>query len=450
MNPPLPPEIEVLDQWPESFSYRLPRRNVGGTRWFGAVLILAGLLVALGVANLIATFFFNFHFLWRGVSTIAFLLAIPTAGGSLPLWWGLGVLFGRRELVIKNGRLKTIEWVGPCWYSKAWPVNVISRFHVTSITPVNEDNPQPPPQWTKVWDALALFTASGNRGMLAWGYPQELFEPLAFDLCDKVHRALSELVTPAEHDEVDRPYVTSDYKKLPHPHDDLDEDDEELDGEEDEDIDEPDVPVSTEKPYDSPIDLDEFDDGLTITVPPAGLWKGTSGLFFFSLIWNGAMLLFTSLATIAWLKDANAVKNDDGSWIVALFFVIFWLIGIGLFLGALNMGLRRAAIAIAGDALMVIQKGPLGTKKKEWPLDAIERIAAGPSGIKVNDVDVLELQITDKENKKFGMLSGRKNEELYWLAAVLSKAVRESAPNDDATQTWQPEAPARDSLTEGE
>ena len=40
--------------------------------------------------------------------------------------------------------------------------------------------------------------------------------------------------------------------------------------------------VVPQPPANTTIKIDRFSDGLTITVPPAGLWRGTRGLFFFA------------------------------------------------------------------------------------------------------------------------------------------------------------------------
>src|SRR6266850_7930981 len=61
-------------------------------------------------------------------------------------------------------------------------------------------------------------------------------------------------------------------------------------------------------PADSQITIERFPDGLTIQIPPAGLWRGTQGLFFFALIWNGCMALFT-LFVLGALFGGNGNKD---------------------------------------------------------------------------------------------------------------------------------------------
>jgi hypothetical protein len=102
---------------------------------------------------------------------------------------------------------------------------------------------------------------------------------------------------------------------------------------------------------------------------------------------------------------------------------IFLLVGIGLLLGAINMGRRRAALAVTSGHLMVIQTGLFGAKQHDWPAGEIEKICTGPSGMEVNKVPVLELQIYGTESRKFGLLAGRSDEELEWMASELRTAL---------------------------
>jgi hypothetical protein len=200
--------------------------------------------------------------------------------------------------------------------------------------------------------------------------------------------------------------------------DDADDDfEDDLDDEFDDDFDDEAEDIPPSKPADSKIIIERFPDGLTIQIPPAGLWRGTHGLFLMSLIWNGFMLVITTVM-IGVLLDGNANKDKPG-WALFAFLSLFWLAGIGIFLGALNMGRRRAAIAVTGGTLMIIQTGIFGSKQREWPPGDVGAIRTGPSGMTVNDRPVLELQIFGGGASKFGLLAGRRDDELYWLAYEL-------------------------------
>jgi hypothetical protein len=104
----------------------------------------------------------------------------------------------------------------------------------------------------------------------------------------------------------------------------------------------------------------------------------------------------------------------------ALFMSVFVAVGVLLLLLSIHMGRRTAEMAIAGGRLFIIQKGIFGTKQKEWDADEIANVCVGPSGMLVNDVPIMELQVHNNAGKKQGFLSGRNDDELEWLAAMIS------------------------------
>ena len=110
-------------------------------------------------------------------------------------------------------------------------------------------------------------------------------------------------------------------------------------------------------------------------------------------------------------------------WIAPAILSIFWLVGIGVLLGSINMGRRQAAIAVTGGTVMVIQTGLFGSKQREWQPGDVGAVRAGPSGMTVNDKPVLELQIIDAARRKMGLLAGRRDDELRWLAYELRLAL---------------------------
>ena len=50
-----------------------------------------------------------------------------------------------------------------------------------------------------------------------------------------------------------------------------------------------------------------------MNVPPAGLWRGTQGLFPFAIVWNGFMAVFTPFMLTAIFNGKGA---DQAAWIV--------------------------------------------------------------------------------------------------------------------------------------
>jgi len=164
------------------------------------------------------------------------------------------------------------------------------------------------------------------------------------------------------------------------------------------------------KPPHCPIAIQDIPNGFTVSIPPAGIWKGSKGLFFFSLCWNGFIVFFTTV-----------MVRDGGTppilaWaMIALFLVI----GIGLLLAAVNMGRRKVLLVARGGVLAIKVMAPLRTREHRLRIEEIGSIRVGPSGMEVNDVPVLELQIHRPGGKKLGLLAGREREDLNWLAYEL-------------------------------
>jgi hypothetical protein len=187
--------------------------------------------------------------------------------------------------------------------------------------------------------------------------------------------------------------------------------------------DQDDVASIPARPPGSPIEVKHFDDGVSITVPPAGLWKGSRGLFGFGILWCSFMTVFSGMFLFIG-ANAQDVQGGDKLWIFVLVMILFWSVGIGLLLGGINMGRRQAALAVAGGTLMVMQIGLFGKKQREWPLASVESIAVAPSGLEVNGVPVMQLQIRDADGNSLGLLAGRTDEELEWVAHELRVAGR--------------------------
>jgi hypothetical protein len=175
------------------------------------------------------------------------------------------------------------------------------------------------------------------------------------------------------------------------------------------------------QPRDTQITIERFSDGLTMNVPPAGLWRGSYGLFAIGLVWVGFMAAFTPVF-MAGLFRGQGVERG-AALMVPAFLLLFWLVGIGMLLGGMNMGRRRAAIAVTSGTLMVLQTGIFGAKQRQWPATELKRICVGPSGMEVNNKPILELQIYGQQRVKFGLLAGRSDDELRWIASELRVAL---------------------------
>ena len=118
-------------------------------------------------------------------------------------------------------------------------------------------------------------------------------------------------------------------------------------------------------------------------------------------------------------------NNPPGWWITIS---ILSVASLGMLVHSINMGLRRGAVAIAGDRLLIVQKGMFGKKEREWDRDQIRQVRAVPSASRINNVPVLELRILTHDKKKTGFFSSLGNDELQWLAQTI-KAGLKSLPS---------------------
>jgi hypothetical protein len=173
-------------------------------------------------------------------------------------------------------------------------------------------------------------------------------------------------------------------------------------------------PLLEEQPADSDAILERRGDELTITLPPAGVWRGSKGLLSFAIVWNAFMAVVTT---------AIALGGDWQHWVPLVVGCVFWLIGAWVLLVAINMGRKRAIIDVVGGTLLISVQGVFGTKQHEVRAGEIKAICMGPSGTTVNGRAINELQIHRKAGRKLGLLSQRADGELAWIASLLQKAL---------------------------
>jgi hypothetical protein len=176
-----------------------------------------------------------------------------------------------------------------------------------------------------------------------------------------------------------------------------------------------------EQPAKSTAILERHDNGVTITIPPAGLRRGGGCLFMFGLAWCVLMLFITIIVAAILLTGQGQVQGDGDVTYIVL--PLFWLIGGSLLFAGIRQARSYAVLAVVGDSLMVMYQGVFGKKQGEWTREQVTNICPGPSGVEVNDEPVMELHVEPKEGKHFGLLYGRDVAELEWIATVLRQAL---------------------------
>jgi hypothetical protein len=388
---PAIPEIRV-ETAGNDVTYWLPARPLGKIRWLGllpvgfSVAWLAGVgHVLLGVVRQLS----NSKQPGFEYFVAAFFLAFVVAG-CIPAGFGLLLLFGRCRVRWRDGRLTVSDSLGFLGWRRRMPRAAIRKFTVAAGPASNR-----PAATTGPLAGVAMLLAQFERGkprIVAAGYPREWLEAMAADLSGRAGQS-----QPAP------PQVeVSDGRENP-----------------------PQFHDVVEKPADSKVVIQRQSASIVLEVPPAGLRKGTMGLFFFASFWCLFMVLFTSVVLFG--KQQPPAKESLPAW---PFLAGFWAVGLAMMAGAVNLGRRQATLKAGNSGLTVIQSGPFGVKRREFRRGEIAAICAGASNVSVNHSRLFELQIHPVTGKKVGLLVGRDAAELRWMAAELTNALGVAAESE--------------------
>lgn len=336
----------------------LPPRRLPRAGCLTPFLVLFGLGFAAGPAIALAS-----TDLFSALFSIPFVL-----GGLFLVVLGFAASFGRSDVRVEHGELRATE--------RAWPLSWTRRRTVDGVTSLRVVRMPSGDGSMAGIGCLVVEYESGRPFYVALLYPTETLQSVAVDLAPHLGVDLGG----------ELPEVVGDEK---------------IERE----------PVSLDQPPGSAATLERNEVGLLLTLPPAGLMKGSKGIFLFAVIW--CLLTFVMVCLLAFAQAGGGL----------LMMIPFFCIGVGLILGAVNMGRRHALIAIVRDSLLLKRMNLFGTKTHEWPRESIESIAVEPSSVTVNDSPVLQLAIR-ADGKRLGLWTGRDEAELRWIAAVLNDGLK--------------------------
>jgi len=369
--------------------YEFPARPLGWGRVLGLFLVGFGLLFAWHPA----------HDVWQTI--LKFLHSAPPGGeiyaetffglfellfvmaGCIPLAIGLLILFGRCRLEWKDGQLRATEILGPLRWTRRLPRQPIRKLEVAAAKTTSGNSP---PRQLDGFSGLAAVFDDGSKKLVVLGYPKDWLLGVADELKSYVGGGAFSAAA-AQVEVVETAPVN------------------ENDG---------DVP---EQPAGSLVRVEEHTNGVKLVVPPAGLRRGSFGLFFFALVWCGFMVVFTTVVV------SSGSKMNGSTRVAILAMLGFWAIGLGLLAIAINLSRRTATLTAEGGRLCVDTKGLFGAKQREWSRGDIGAIRADASNVEVNHRPVLELQIHPVTGKKVGLLAGRDENELRWMATRLRQVL---------------------------
>ena len=415
-SPQLPPEIQIRTE-DRGVRYILPIRQLGSTRWVGLFPIALGLF---GVAFMIfwiisASGILENGFRWDGFDLVRLLfgaLGIPGLLGALvPVVLGLWLIFpNHSEILLTESHLCAIEYGGPFRWTFRRRLNAIKKLRV-ALRGFDSDKKNPQPDLMAKWSAIKVEGDYKKTMVLAPGYPREMLIPLAQDLsrrCALADPLAVMRLNPAQRPESTAPVV--DIEPLPPVPS--------ADGTE---LPEPPLP----QPPASKIMLLQEGDITTLLIPPQGFTGNLRGLLFFSLLWCG-IVGFITVGMLFGEKDDFTADLIP----LILFGLLFWGVGIGLFLLAFHLARRKAVFVITADTLTFSQVGPLRQSEKQWPTTEITAVGVGDSNTSVNNVPLKQMQIHLLTGHPQGLFTGRDTDELNWLASVLRQTLAvPSTPN---------------------
>ena len=390
--------------------FAFPRRNLGKARGVGVGLAAMGALVT------------GFMVFWMAFpirqalsaeggmrwGLLAFgLLGTPGLAAGLGMMGvGLAVWLNllRAEVVVTADRLLAVERAGLLRWTRKRKLRDMQRLVlVDPVGKVHAGAESAAPEALRMLSAIRVEGEGMKPLILAPGYPRTLLEPVANQLAELARVTIPRrLVDGLEPGRVEVLEETG-----PPP---------EADAAASEEADR-----AIRQPAGSKVTLQERVDGITLAVPPVGLWKGSRGMFLMALFWNG--LVWTMLAMMITSSLSGDGEPLSEMWPAFLFLSLFVAVGLGLLAGSISAGRRQAALATRHGELLIKTSGPFRSREYRWAAADLAGIRVGPSGVTVNDVPVMELQIHPAHGNKVGLLSQLDREHLDWIAAVLRRSL---------------------------
>jgi hypothetical protein len=382
-----PSSVERLESG-DTTCWVLPPRRLGWLRWLGLPFMLIGAVFALHPL-------WALWHSWQRSSGLAPLIGVPFAiFGLAPVGIGLFVIAGRTEIRLTPAHLLAIERAGPLhWTHGRYAPGSIRRLDVRSVTQDGSQAPTPLRDLTVLWVEY-----EGGNSPLAVGYPRALLRPLANDIASKCAELAGgegggvapTRVEVVEHDPTGAVFETTD-----------------------------EIPP---QPKDSLVTLERTADGLTLRVPPLGFFRGSGGIGVFAVMWTA------SLVVIACVFGGITLSGGSGNlWsgvpIFGVVMGVFCAVGVFLLVQARRLGSTGVIFDVTADALLVSRASTAGVEQRQWGREEVSGVAVAPTGTRVNNRPVLQIKVTPRTGRPYGVLAGRQEDELRWIAAELRAAL---------------------------
>ncbi len=395
MDPNANTRIETIDS-PGRRTFRLPPRELGRAWGLGF-----GPLAAAAVGS-VFVLQFSLGRVLRGQPdawdwTVAVLVGAAWArvcyallGYSAAIWAG-----DTRVEVTDDGTVYAVDQAG--WFRVRWgrlAPGAVRKFVVTPLVTVRDETGRPEPG--VLW-LLRAETTAGRRVWLAPGYPRDVLAALAAVLGRHLALTAPEGEVPADAPLPRSPAVVpAVIAEAVTPR--------------------RDVP---DRPPGSGVKLERHSDGVTLTVPALGLVNANGALAAAALVLAalGGAVAFPALVD-EWRGNAK-----PGGWVPALPALLLTCVGGGTFVRGLHTARKRTVLAVVGDRLLTFESGPLGSRRRAFVRSGVADVAGDEWSGAGNRKPLPRLRIVGRDGTTFGILIGRDETELRWIATVLRQAL---------------------------
>jgi hypothetical protein len=440
--------IEVFGTPPDDVEFKFPIRDLGPFRtilWV-TISVLMGLSV---VIIAVPTYYLvRDNFAVQGIAMFVVFLFFPTLIVRFPIWFCLCGLFGHGQVELRGRSLRSSEGIGSWRRTKTWPISVIKRLQIVDVLPAIpltiERN--------EFADCLHFLTGvldDNKRVVIVPLYPRSLLDAFVEELSKQLS-AIRDTIGTLPTAQIDEREIRDSEKPNGMVQDEtqisfeqVQPDSRESTPTEEESsaikvvppiglgeivaelpktIEKLQQPDIFEQPLDSDVIVERFSEGITLRVPPIGVWSANAGLFTGGIICLVVTLGFTILFAAAGMSQGAGFFGSIGLSILMM--SIFWLGSAVMLYQGWKIGTREYGVAVIDDTLIVMKTEFGRTRKFEWPTNEISSVRVGESGIEVNDEEIPELQIHGAKGKLHSMLLGRKSVELQWMATLLRQTLQ--------------------------
>lgn len=163
------------------------------------------------------------------------------------------------------------------------------------------------------------------------------------------------------------------------------------------------------RPPHTKVKIIEQSDALAIDAPSPGLIRGSHGLFVFSLVWIIFSLLWCGVVVVRGGAEWGAMG-------AGLVFVVLGVVCLGW---SVRMGCQRVMMAIDSETILIRRLGGRQVREEKYARADLMAVRCGPSGLKVNNRPIMELQFHFRNCPTVRCGSYLSDSEVRWLAAKL-------------------------------